>query len=79
MKPALHSERQFDTGSPFSIDCALLLTMGEAAIPDDPGWKAFAKDACSPMARVVEAMNYLEAWHHCAKWVIVESYEWEPG
>lgn len=74
-----YGERQFDTGNPFYVDYALLLTMGEAAGLEDQGRKAFSKDPRSQLAPVVEAMNLLESRLKAAQWVIVEAYEWESG
>ena len=74
-----YSARQFDTGNPFHVDYALLLTMGEAAAWDEQCRKAFAKDPSSQHATIIEALHLLEARLKSTSWVIVELYEWESG
>ena len=71
--------RWFDTGNPWYVDYALLLTMGEAAAWDEQCRKAFAKDPRRQHAEITEAMRLLEERLDSAQWVIVESYEWESG
>lgn len=71
--------RWFDTGNPWYVDYALLLTMGEAAAWDKGCRKAFAHDPRSQHAKIAEAMLLLEERLVSAQWVIVESYEWESG
>ncbi|MCU0488519.1 MAG: hypothetical protein MUE67_06175 [Anaerolineales bacterium] len=71
--------RQFDTGNPFYVDYALLLTMGEAAVLDDQGRKAYERDPRSQTPTVIEAMNVVEKRLKSSSWVIVEAYEWESG
>lgn len=74
-----YGERRLDTGNPFYVDYALLLTMGEAAAWDEHCREAFAQDPRSQQASIVEAMHQLEARLKSTRWVIVESYEWESG
>lgn len=71
--------RWFDTGNPWYVDYALLLTMGEAAAWDKQCRKAFDHDPRSQQAEIAEAMRRLEDRLGEARWVIVESYEWESG
>jgi hypothetical protein len=74
-----HDSRWFDTGNPWYVDYALLLTMGEAAAWDKHCRTAFAKDPRSQDAIIIEAMQQFEARLDASSWVIVESYEWESG
>jgi hypothetical protein len=74
-----YSQRQIDTGSPFSVDYGLLLTVGEAMAWDKRCREAFAQDPRSIKAFVLEAMERLASVLKTASWVIVESYEWESG
>lgn len=71
--------RWFDTGNPWYVDYALLLTMGEAAAWDQQCCQAFASDPRGQSAEMAAAMQLLEERLVAARWVIVESYEWESG
>ncbi|MBX7236590.1 MAG: hypothetical protein K1X65_19570 [Caldilineales bacterium] len=71
--------RWFDTGNPWYVDYALLLTMSEAAAWDKQCRKAFAEDSRNQQAAIAEAMRLLAGRLDAAQWVIVESYEWESG
>jgi len=71
--------RWFDTASPGYLDYALLLTMDEAWAWDRQCREAFAGDPRSRDAAIIDAMRQLEAKLEAARWVIVESYEWESG
>ncbi|MBI4926258.1 MAG: hypothetical protein HY835_00725 [Anaerolineae bacterium] len=71
--------RWFDTGNPWYVDYALLLTMGEAAAWDKQCRIAFAGDPRSQHPETVEAMRLLAERLDSTQWVIVESYEWESG
>lgn len=71
--------RWFDTGNPWYVNYALLLTMGEAAAWDKHCRQAFAKNPQSQHPQIAEAMRLLEERLDSAQWVIVESYEWESG
>jgi hypothetical protein len=74
-----HDSRWFDTGNPWYVDYAMLLTMGEAAAWDRECRKAFVQDPRSQQARITEAMRLLEERLNSATWVVVESYEWDSG
>jgi hypothetical protein len=74
-----HDSRWFDTGNPWYVDYAMLLTMGEAAAWDRECRKAFVQDPRRQQARITEAMRLLEERLNSATWVIVESYEWDSG
>jgi hypothetical protein len=74
-----HGSRWFDTGNPGYLDYALLMTKDEAVAWDKKCRKAFAKDPRSQDAKIIEAMQQLEARLDGSSWVIVESYEWETG
>jgi hypothetical protein len=71
--------RWFDTGNPFYVDYALLLTMGEAAAWDKQCREAYAQGLHSQDAAITEAMALLQARLNASGWVVVESYEWESG
>ncbi len=71
--------RWFDTGNPFYVDYALLLTMGEAAAWDKQCREAYAQGLHSQDAAITEATALLQARLNASSWVVVESYEWESG
>lgn len=77
--PGTPGSRWLDTGNPWYVDYALLLTMGEAAAWDAECRKAFAADPRSRHPDLSEAMRLLEDRLRSAHWVIVESCEWESG
>jgi hypothetical protein len=72
-------ERQIDTGNPFQVNYALLLTDWEAKAWDEQCRKQFAQDPRIQSAIVKDAMRELDAMINSASWIIVESYEWESG
>jgi hypothetical protein len=71
--------RQIDTGNPFRVNYALLLTNWEANAWDGHCREKFAKDPRSQTPFFIEAMRLWEMRLSMASWVIVESYEWESG
>lgn len=74
-----YRDRQIDTGNPFYVDYGLLLTSSEANAWDKRCREAFASNAHSQKAHLLEAMRQLESILKAARWVIVESSEWESG
>ncbi len=74
-----YGTRQIDTGNPFHVDYALLLTHGEAAAWGEHCREQFAQDPRSQTSFFVEEMRQWESRLNAASWVIVESYEWESG
>ena len=74
-----YGARQIDTGNPFQVNSALLLTAWEASAWDEQCREQFAQDPRSQTSLVVEAMRQWESRLSAASWVIVESYEWESG
>ena len=74
-----YAARRFDTGNPFYVDYALLLTFGEAAAWDKECRQAYPADMLSQQGGISAAMDELAARLDAASWVIVESYEWESG
>ena len=71
--------RQVDTGNPFYVDYGLLLASSEAHAWDRRCREVFAQSPHGDKPHNVAAMARLEAALKIAKWVIVESYEWESG
>jgi hypothetical protein len=74
-----YRERQIDTGHPLYVDYAYLLTPGEALAWDKRCREKFDTDPASKKPHVVSAMERLASALKGARWVIVESYEWESG
>jgi hypothetical protein len=74
-----YGDRCFDTGNPFQVDYALLMTAWEAVAWDKQCRQVFAQDPGSQQTVVAEAMSRWETMLKGASWVIVESYEWESG
>jgi hypothetical protein len=71
--------RQLDTGNPFYVDHALLMSSWEAVDWDRSCREKFASDPRSTEPYFVDAMRKLESVLSAASWIIVESYEWESG
>jgi hypothetical protein len=74
-----YHDREIDTGHPIYVDYALLLTPGEALEWDKQcraqspaGWWSKTPKLQSDMRRLESALKN-------ARWVIVESFEWESG
>ena len=74
-----YREREVDTGNPFTVDYAFLLTAGEALEWDKQCRLQFLSDPGSLKPWIESGMQQLESALRMAKWVIVESYEWESG
>ena len=74
-----YGDRQVDLGHPAYVDYALLLTAGEALAWDERCREKFSTDPASKRPHVVSAMQRLQAALKKARWVVVESYEWESG
>lgn len=74
-----YGQRQIDTGNPFYVDYGLLLTAGEAIAWHRRCKEALVSDSGGWGAHVFEAMERLESMLKVARWVIVESNEWESG
>lgn len=72
-----YRSRQIDTGNPLYVDHGLLLAVAEAYAWDAECRASFAQD---PRASgQLEEMKRWEALLSGARWIIVESYEWESG
>lgn len=74
-----YGQRKIDTGNPFYVDYGLLLTAGEAMAWHKRCKEALADDSGRWGAHVFEAMERLESLLKTARWVVVESNEWESG
>jgi len=74
-----YRDREIDLGHPFYVDYAFLLTQGEALAWDKRCRKQFSSNQSSKHPKVVSDMQSMESALKKAKWVIVESYEWESG
>jgi hypothetical protein len=74
-----YGARQIDTGNPFQVNYALMMTSWEASAWDKRCREQFSQDPRSQTPLIVEAMHLWEARLSTASWVIVESYEWESG
>ena len=74
-----YREREIDTGNPFYVDYVLLLTAGEAVAWDKFCREQDSSNQGSTPPKVLSDMQRLEAALKKAKWVIVESSEWESG
>jgi hypothetical protein len=72
-------DRQIDTGNPIYVDYGLLMTPGEASAWDLRCRELLAQDSHSWSPAVREAMRQWETILKGARWIIVESYEWESG
>ena len=71
--------REIDTGNPFYVDYAYLLTMGEALAWNRQCRENFSGDLSSRPRNLEVEMQQFEAALKKSRWVIVESYEWESG
>lgn len=74
-----YGKRQIDLGHPLYVDYALLLTAGEALAWDKQCREKFYSDPSSKRPHMVSQMGRLGSALKDARWVIVESYEWESG
>jgi hypothetical protein len=74
-----YRDREIDLGHPLYVDYAFLLTAWEALEWDKLCRKQFSSQPGSKMPKVVSDMQRIESALKKAKWVIVESYEWESG
>ena len=74
-----YRDRGIDLGHPLYVDYAYLLTAGEALVWDKQCREQFSSDPSSERPHMVSAMQQLESALKEAKWVIVESSEWESG
>ena len=74
-----YRDREIDLGHPAYVDYAFLLTRSEALAWDERCRERFSADPRSKRPGVVSDMQQLESALREARWVIVESYEWESG
>lgn len=74
-----YHDREIDLDHPIYVDYALLLTPGEALEWDKRCRTQFFSNQRSENPKVLSDMQQLESALKKAKWVIVESYEWESG
>jgi hypothetical protein len=74
-----YGEREIDLGHPLYVDYAYLLTPGEALEWDKRCRAQFSANPGGKNPKVVSDMQRMELALKQAKWVIVESYEWESG
>ncbi len=71
--------RQVDTGNPFYDDYGILLTAGEALAWDKHCRESYTLSHGSLTQTIGEEMRRWESMLGSARWVVVESYEWESG
>lgn len=74
-----YGDRQIDLGHPLYVDYAFLLTPGEAIAWDKRCIKRFFSNQQVKNPKIVSDIQRVEAALKNAKWVIVESYEWESS
>lgn len=74
-----YGDRRLDTGNPFQVEYALLMTAWEANGWDKKSREATARESGRPHPTIAVRMGEFEAMLQNASWVIVESYEWESG
>ena len=74
-----YRDREIDTGHPIYVGYGILLTPGEALAWDKQCRLAYLSDLEGKHPNVMTDMKQMEAALKSAKWVIVESYEWESG
>jgi len=74
-----YRDRQIDSGNPFYVEYSMLLAGSEARAWDKRCKEALAGDLSSSKPHIVEAMRQLESMLETARWVVVESSEWESG
>ncbi len=71
--------RQIDTGNPYYDNYAMLLTAWEALAWDRHCREKYASAPRGQKAVPGEEMRRWEWMLSSARWVVVESYEWESG
>jgi len=75
----IKNSRWFDTGNPWYVDYAMLLTTSEASTWDKECRKVYMEKSQNMDTGIIEAMRQLKTKLDASSWVIVESYEWESG
>jgi hypothetical protein len=76
---AKFGERSVDTGNPIYADYVLILTQWEASAWDQECRERFPANRLSGQEVTGAEMEAWQAQRRAARWVIVESYEWESG
>ena len=71
--------RGVDTGHPLYVDYAYLLTPGEALAFDKQSREAYIADPNRKLQHVAAEMDEFAPALKGARWVVVESTEWESG
>jgi hypothetical protein len=74
-----YGSRQIEIETLVDINYALLLTGGEARAWDARCRASFADGPSSGKPFIVQAMQEWDEMLAQARWVVVESYEWESG
>ena len=74
-----YRDREIDLGHPLYVDYAFLLTPWEALEWDKQCREEFFSDVMKNRSEIESDMLLFESALKNAKWVIVESYEWESG
>ena len=74
-----YREREIDLGHPLYVDYAFLLTPWEAREWDKQCREQYPSDTKNIRPEIASQMQKFESILKSAKWVIVESYEWESG
>ncbi len=72
-------EREIDTNNPFYVDYGYLLTVGEAIAWNNSCQEEYLAANQHIRPQLKQDMQQLTEYLKKAKWVIVESYEWESG
>ena len=72
-------DRRIDTGHPLYVDYGILLTPGEALAWDQSCRTRVPPNKWDQNARLTADMQQLESALKTARWIIVESSEWESG
>ena len=74
-----YAVRRIEIESLSYIDYAFLLSKWEAYAWDEQARKAFSQDPRSQNPYIMKLMDEWIKLFVTAKWIIVESYEWESG
>lgn len=74
-----YERREIDCGNPIDANYAWLLSAAEAIAFNNNCVEQFSLNCPSTRHTISDDMHQLESELKNARWVIVESYEWESG
>ncbi len=74
-----YQHREIDFGNPIDANYGWLLNSAEVIAWNEQCTKDFSRDPRSSLREIIEDQQQLDSALRKARWVVVESYEWESG